>query len=108
MYATATMYDVNIDFWMDQLYPAVIQSLQANSKFAVEAEIWRFDLKIRKKQNGRQKNNKMLWYLDLAQCFQIWSNSVLIKMNYVRNNDINNFEYHNQIPKVHRFLSRSL
>ena len=51
---------------------------------------------------------KILWYLDLAKCFQIWLDSVLIEMNDVRNYDVNNFKHHDQLPKVHRFYSMSL
>ena len=47
-------------------------------------------------------------FLNLTQLFQIWSDSVLIKMNDVRYDNINNFEYHNQLPKMHRFPTRSL
>ena len=53
-------------------------------------------------------DSKIWGFLDFAQSFQIWSNSVLIGMNDVKNDDINNFEHRDQLPKVHRFLSRSL
>ena len=46
--------------------------------------------------------------LDLAQFFQIWPDSVLIEINDVNNVIYNNFNKHNQLPKMHRFLSRSL
>ena len=33
-------------------------------------------------------------FLDLAQFFQIWPDSVMIEMNYVNNVIYKNFEYH--------------
>ena len=45
--------------------------------------------------------------LDLAQFFQIWSKSVLIKKNDDNNVIYNNFEYHEQLLKMHCFLSKS-
>ena len=47
-------------------------------------------------------------FLNLTQFFQIWSDSVLIEINDVENDNINNFEHHDQLPRVHCFLSRSL
>ena len=47
-------------------------------------------------------------FLDLTQFFHIWPDSVLIEMNDVNNVIYNNFEYHDQLMKIHRFLTRSL
>ena len=46
-------------------------------------------------------------FLDLTQFFQICPDSFLFEMNDVNNVIWNNVEYHYQLPKVHRFLSRS-
>ena len=46
--------------------------------------------------------------LDLTQFFHMWPDSVLIEMNDVNNVIYNNFEYHDQLLKMHRFLSTSL
>ena len=45
------------------------------------------------------QTHKLYDLLDLTQFFQIWPDSVLIEMN-----DVNN----DRLPKVHRFISRSL
>ena len=47
-------------------------------------------------------------FLDLTQFFQVWPESVLIEMNDVNDVIYNNLEYHDQLPKMHCFLSRSL
>ena len=46
--------------------------------------------------------------LDHAQFFQIWPDSVLIRVNDVNNVIYNNFEYYDKLPKIYRFPSRSL
>ena len=53
-------------------------------------------------------DSKIWWFLNLAQSFQIWSDSVLIEMNHVKTDNINNFEHRDQLPKEHRFHSKSL
>ena len=54
------------------------------------------------------QTHKFDHFLDHTQFFQIWPDSVLIRMNDVNNVIHNNFEYHEQLSKVHSFLSRSL
>ena len=46
-------------------------------------------------------------FLDLAPFFQIWPDSVFIEMN-VRNDVMNNFEFINELFKIHSFHSKSL
>ena len=54
--------------------------------------------------------NSQIWYdfFRSSQFFQIRPDSVLIEMNDINNVIYNNFEYHDQLPKMHCFLSRSL
>ena len=50
------------------------------------------------------QTHKFDYILDLIQFFKISPNSVLIEMNDINNVIWNNLEYHDQLPKVHRFL----
>ena len=54
------------------------------------------------------QTHKFYDFLDLTQFFQIWPDSVLIELNDVNNVNKNNFEYNDQLLKMHRFLTRSL
>ena len=47
-------------------------------------------------------------FLDLTQFFQIQPGSVLIEKKDAYNIIYNKFNAHDQLPKMHRFLSRSL
>ena len=47
-------------------------------------------------------------FLDLIQFFQIWPDSVLIEINDIINVIYKNFVIHDQLLKMHRFLTRSL
>ena len=53
------------------------------------------------------QTHKVDEFFDLTQFFQIWPYSVFIGMNDVNNVIYNNFEYHDQLPKMHGFLFRS-
>ena len=46
--------------------------------------------------------------LDLTQFFQIIQESVLIEINYVKNDVINNFEIDDELSRIHSFHSKSL
>ena len=47
-------------------------------------------------------------FLDFTQFFRIQSDSVLIEMNDVNNVIYNNIDYHDQLLKMYRFLTRSV
>ena len=47
-------------------------------------------------------------FLNLIQLFPMTPYSVLIEMNDVNNVIYNNFEYHDQLLNMQRFLTRSL
>ena len=47
-------------------------------------------------------------FYNLIQVFPKTRHSVLVEIKVVRNSILNNFEYHNQPLKMHRFLTRSL
>ena len=47
------------------------------------------------------------FFLDLTQYFQVWPKNVSIEMNSVNNVIYKNFQYNDQLSKIHCFLSRS-
>ena len=54
------------------------------------------------------QTHKFDYFSDLTQFIHVWPVSVLIGLNDVNNVIYSNFEYRDQLLKVHRFLSRSL
>ena len=52
--------------------------------------------------------HKFVDFSDFTQFFQMWPDSVLIDLNDVNNVIYINFKNHDQLLKVHRFLSRIL
>ena len=54
------------------------------------------------------QTHKFDYLLNLTQLFPMTPYSVLVEINYVNNVIYNKFVFHDQLPKMHRFLTRSL